>query len=102
MAKSKKKKVPAKKPAARKAKSARKGSAKRPTSKKAAHAGNRSKISKPAGKKNSNRSQSPLALIKSNHKGRRLDSFTRGQKDKLRSEEHTSELQSPMYLVCRL
>src|ERR1017187_10194586 len=86
MAKSKKKKVPAKKAkkaAARKAKPARKVSAKRPTSKKAAHAGNRSKISKPAGKKNSNRSQSPLALIKSNHKGRRLDSFTRGQKDKL-------------------
>jgi DnaK suppressor protein len=86
MAKSKKKKVSAKKakkPAARKAKPARKVSAKRPAAKKAAHAGNRSKISKPAGKKNSNRSQSPLVLIQSNHKGRRLDSFTRGQKDKL-------------------
>jgi DnaK suppressor protein len=83
MAKSKKKKGSAKKPAARKAKPARKVSAKRPAAKKAANAGNRSKISKPAGKKNSNRSQSPLVLIQSNHKGRRLDSFTRGQKDKL-------------------
>lgn len=83
MAKSKKKKVPAKKPAARKAKPARKVSAKKPASKKAAPIGNRSKISKPTGKKNSNRSQSPLTLIQSNHKGRRLDSFTRGQKDKL-------------------
>src|SRR5437879_10646714 len=27
---------------------------------------------------------------------------TRKQLDELRSEEHTSELQSPMYLVCRL
>src|SRR5437762_8081170 len=26
----------------------------------------------------------------------------REQRDSLRSEEHTSELQSPMYLVCRL
>src|SRR5580700_2149932 len=83
MAKSKKKKGSAKKPAARKAKPARKVSAKRPAAKKAANAGNRSKISKPAGKKNSNRSQSPLVLIQSNHKGRRLVSFTRGQKDKL-------------------
>jgi DnaK suppressor protein len=83
MAKSKKKKVSAKKPAARKAKPARKVSAKKPASKKAAHAGNRSKTSKPAGKKNSNRSQSPLTLIQSNHKGRKLDSFTRSQKDKL-------------------
>jgi RNA polymerase-binding transcription factor DksA len=83
MAKSKKKKTPAKKPSARKAKPARKVSAKKPASKKAAHAGNRSKISKPSGKKNSNRSQSPLALIQVNHKGRRLDSFTRSQKDKL-------------------
>jgi DnaK suppressor protein len=80
MAKSKKKKVTAKKPAARKAKPTRKISAKRPSPKKVAHAGNHSKISKLANKKNS---QSPLALIKSNHKERRLDSFTRGQKDKL-------------------
>src|SRR5437762_7178577 len=29
-------------------------------------------------------------------------SWLRGNKDSSRSEEHTSELQSPMYLVCRL
>lgn len=72
MAKSKKKKVSAKKPAAHKVKPVRKASAKKP-----------SKISKPAGKKNSNHSESPLGIIQSNHKGRKLDSFTRGQKDKL-------------------
>src|SRR5437764_7790745 len=34
---------------------------------------------------------------------RRLDRFRPiGQDVALRSEEHTSELQSPMYLVCRL
>lgn len=81
MAKSKKKKAPAKKPAARKAKPARKVSAK--VSKKAAPAGNRSKISRPAGKKGSNRSQTPLSMLKPNHKERKLDSFTRSQKDKL-------------------
>jgi DnaK suppressor protein len=80
MAKSKKKKVSAKKPSARKAKPARKISAKKSTPKKAASAANHSKISKLTSKKNS---QSPLALIKSNHKERRLDSFTRGQKEKL-------------------
>jgi RNA polymerase-binding transcription factor DksA len=79
MAKSKKK-VSAKKPAAHKAKPARKASAKKSTPKKATSAGNHSKASKLTSKKNS---QSPLALIKSNHKERRLDSFTRGQKDKL-------------------
>src|SRR5437762_5092812 len=30
------------------------------------------------------------------------DSFFRSRSRALRSEEHTSELQSPMYLVCRL
>lgn len=78
MAKSKKKKA-AKKPAARKAKPARKASAR---SRKKTHATNRSKISKSVSKK-SNRSQSPLKLIQTNHRPRRLDSFTRGQKDKL-------------------
>src|SRR3970040_2309605 len=29
-------------------------------------------------------------------------SFLEREKDHVRSEEHTSELQSPMYLVCRL
>ena len=78
MAKSKKKKT-AKKPAARKAKPARKASAKR--SKKAPRA-SRPKISKSVSKK-SNRSPSPLKLIQTNHRPRRLDSFTRGQKEKL-------------------
>ena len=78
MAKSKKKKT-AKKPAARRAKPARKASAK--SSKKASRA-SRPKISKSASKK-SNRSPSPLKLIQTNHRPRRLDSFTRGQKEKL-------------------
>ncbi len=78
MAKSKKKKT-AKKPAAHKAKPARKASAK--SSKKAPHA-SRPKISKSASKK-SNRSPSPLKLIQTNHRPRKLDSFTRGQKEKL-------------------
>jgi DnaK suppressor protein len=78
MAKSKKKKT-AKKPAARKAKPARKASAK--SSKKAPRA-RRPKISKSTSKK-SNRSPSPLKLIQTNHRPRRLDSFTRGQKEKL-------------------
>ena len=69
----------AKKPAARKAKPARKASAK--SSKKASRA-SRPKISKSASKK-SNRSPSPLKLIQTNHRPRRLDSFTRGQKEKL-------------------
>jgi DnaK suppressor protein len=77
MAKSKKKKT-AKKPAARKAKPARKASAK--SSKKAPRA-SRPKIK--SGSKKSNRSPSPLKLIQANHRPRRLDSFTRGQKEKL-------------------
>jgi DnaK suppressor protein len=78
MAKSKKKKT-AKKPAAHKAKPTRKASAK--SSKKAPRASH-PKISKSASKK-SNRSPSPLKLIQTNHRARRLDSFTRGQKEKL-------------------
>lgn len=83
MAKSKKKKAPARKPAARKAKPAHKASVQRSTSKKAVHAVRHSKISKSVNKKSSNRSRSPLAQIQTNHKQRKLDSFTRGQKDKL-------------------
>src|SRR5438876_1569375 len=30
------------------------------------------------------------------------ESVTEGHPDKMRSEEHTSELQSPVHLVCRL
>src|SRR5437879_13678290 len=33
---------------------------------------------------------------------RGCDARQRGRLHRLRSEEHTSELQSPMYLVCRL
>src|SRR5437762_5402674 len=32
----------------------------------------------------------------------KIDNYRRGLSQALRSEEHTSELQSPMYLVCRL
>jgi RNA polymerase-binding transcription factor DksA len=77
MAKSNKKKA-AKKPAARKAKPARKASAK---SSKKAHAVSRPKISKAVSKKSD--AQSPIAQIKPNHKPRKLDPFTRAQKDKL-------------------
>src|SRR5437762_8888518 len=31
-----------------------------------------------------------------------IGTISRGAKIEIRSEEHTSELQSPMYLVCRL
>src|ERR1700674_947998 len=72
MAKSKKKKTSPKKPAARKAKATRKVSAKRSTSKKAARVSARSKVS-----------QSPRQLLGTNHRERRLDSFTRQQKEKL-------------------
>src|ERR1700720_2823552 len=72
MAKSKKKKTSPKKPAARKAKATRKVSVKRSTSKKAARVSARSKIS-----------ASPSKLLGTNHRSRRLDPFTRGQKEKL-------------------
>jgi DnaK suppressor protein len=78
MAKSNKKRA-AKKSTARKAKPAGKASAKRS---KKAHAVSRPKISKSASKK-SNRSPSPLKLIRANNRPRRLDPFTRGQKEKL-------------------
>src|ERR1700724_1268820 len=72
MAKSKKKKTSPKKPAARKAKVARKVSAKRSTSKKAPRVSARSKIS-----------ASPSKLLGTNHRERRLNPFTRKQKEKL-------------------
>jgi DnaK suppressor protein len=90
MAKSKKKKAPAKRPAARKAKATRKVAAKRSTSKKAAritkkpskHPAKRSpKFSK--SKRGSNDSRGTLELLGRNHREKRLDSFTRAQKDKL-------------------
>jgi RNA polymerase-binding transcription factor DksA len=90
MAKSKKKKAPAKRPAARKAKATRKVAAKRATSKKAArikktaskHPARRSpKFSK--SKRESNDSRGTLELLGRNHREKRLDSFTRAQKEKL-------------------
>ena len=81
MAKSHKKKAPAKKPAARKAKPARKAPAK--ATKKAARGGSRSKVSKPAGKRDSNRVNDSFTLPGKNHRERKLDSFTRNQKEKL-------------------
>jgi DnaK suppressor protein len=70
MAKPTKKK--AKKPAARKAKAVRKPAPKKAATKKAGHKASRSKVS-----------QSPRQLLGVNHRERRLDSFTRQQKEKL-------------------
>jgi DnaK suppressor protein len=70
MAKSTKKKTPAKRPATRKVKAVHKPSPKKP--KKAARETARSKISK-----------SPNRLLVVNHRERRLDPFTRQQKEKL-------------------
>jgi DnaK suppressor protein len=90
MAKSKKKKAPAKRPAARKAKATSKVAAKKSTSKKAAqitkkpskHPAKRSpKFSK--SKRGSNDSRGTLELLGRNHREKRLDSFTRAQKEKL-------------------
>jgi DnaK suppressor protein len=81
MAKSTKKKNPAKKPAARKARPARKESAKRPVSK---------KVAKPtkAGKRGPSKTkketiESPAILLGMNHREKRLDPFTRKQKENL-------------------
>jgi DnaK suppressor protein len=82
MAKSKKK-TPAKKPAASKAKPARKASAKASTPKKAASTGSRPKISKPTGKKGSLGVNDSFTVQNKNHSGRKLDPFTRAQKEKL-------------------
>jgi len=90
MAKSKKKKAPAKRPAARKAKATRKASAKRSTSKKTARITTKApkhpakrlpKFSK--SKRGRNDSRGTLKLLGRNHRQRRLDSFTRAQKEKL-------------------
>ena len=90
MAKSKKKKAPAKRPAARKAKATRKASAKRSTSKKTGRITTKApkhpakrlpKFSK--SKRGRNDSRGTLKLLGRNHRQRRLDSFTRAQKEKL-------------------
>jgi DnaK suppressor protein len=90
MAKSKKKKAPAKRPAARKAKATRKVAAKRSTSKKAGRI-TRKPSKQPAkrtpkfskSKRGSNDSRGTLELLGRNHREKRLDSFTRAQKEKL-------------------
>ena len=82
MAKSKKKKTkPApKKAAARKApKPAAKASSKKRSTKKVAP----KKAAKPSKPTRTIQSQSPIKMLGKNHRERKLDSFTRGQKDKL-------------------
>ena len=86
MAKSNKKKAPAKKSASPKAKAARKPSAVRSTPRKAASkpAKTAKRSSKPsASKKGNNHSVDTLNLLGRNHHERKLDPFTRQQKDKL-------------------
>jgi RNA polymerase-binding transcription factor DksA len=90
MAKSKKKKAAAKRPTARKAKATRKVSAKRSTPKKTArvtakapkHSARRPPKSSKS-KRGSNDSRGTLDLLGRNHRERRLDPFTRAQKEKL-------------------
>jgi len=90
MAKSKKKKAPAKRPAARKAKATRKVSAKRSTPKRTGrvttktpkHSARRPPKSSKA-KRGSDKSRGTLNLLGRNHREKRLDSFTRAQKEKL-------------------
>lgn len=86
MAKSTKKKAPAKKKAPPKAKAARKPSVAKSPSKKAARptAGPAKRSPKPAAsKKGGDSIPESLAILGPNHRGRRLDPFTRQQKDKL-------------------
>jgi DnaK suppressor protein len=81
MAKPTKKKSSAKKPAARKARSARKERVKRPVSKKVAKAAKAGKHVSSKSKKRT--TESPAVLLGLNHRERRLDPFTRKQKEKL-------------------
>jgi DnaK suppressor protein len=86
MAKPKKKKSSVKKPAARKARPARKISAKKPAQRKAAvtSAKTAKRSSKsPKLKRPVDLSRNPLELMRNNHRERRLDPFTRKQKEKL-------------------
>jgi DnaK suppressor protein len=85
MAKPKKKKSSVKKPAARKTRPARKVSAKKPAQKKAVLASTKAakRSSKSPKVKRADLSPSPLDLMRNNHRERRLDPFTRKQKEKL-------------------
>ena len=86
MAKPKKKKGSVKKPAARKTRPARKISAKKPAQKKAALASAKTakrSLKSPKLKRAVDLSRNPLELMRNNHRERRLDPFTRKQKEKL-------------------
>jgi RNA polymerase-binding transcription factor DksA len=85
MAKSIKKKASAKKPAASKPKAARRSSPPRASAKKAAKTPAKSGHlnHKPAAKKGSNHAPDTLKLLGQNHRERKLDPFTRQQKEKL-------------------
>ena len=81
MAKPKKKKSSVKKPAARKTRPVRTISAKTPASERARTAKRSSKSVK--AKRAADLSANPLELMRNNHRERRLDPFTRKQKEKL-------------------
>lgn len=85
MAKPRKKKSSPKKSAARKARPVRKASAKKPAQKRAVRAATKSgRASKSRKfKPSADSSRNPLELIRDNHRERRLDPFTRKQKEKL-------------------
>ena len=84
MAKLKKKKTSLKKPAARKTRPGRKISAKKPARKKAVLASAKTaKRPSPKLKRAVDLSRNPLELMRNNHRERRLDPFTRKQKEKL-------------------
>jgi RNA polymerase-binding transcription factor DksA len=85
MAKPRKKKSSPKKSAARKVRPVRKVSAKKPAQKRAARASAKPRRSSKPRKLNpsSDSSRNPLELIRDNHRERRLDPFTRKQKEKL-------------------
>src|SRR5436189_2108340 len=46
--------------------------------------------------------RAPITDVHFDPTGTRIVTASQGSNRNLRSEEHTSELQSPMYLVCRL
>ena len=85
MAKSLKKKASSKKPAAHTPKAARKSSTAHAAPKKTAHApAKASRVNHASGaKKGGNHTLDTLSLLGQNHKERKLDPFTRQQKDKL-------------------
>src|SRR5205807_7285503 len=62
--------------------------------------------SQPAGDRIRHPAETPVGLVHEEHvealAGQVPQIFARGEVQRLRSEEHTSELQSPCNLVCRL